>query len=194
MTEWLFSTPWWLPTAIVAVGVMVWVSGNKRVDATLKRVGLAIAAVGVLWGLVSYLVKTDLERVTEGSERLVRSAVEQDWATFESLLHPKAVAVLMGSRLPATGPRELTEMAKRRTRDVGLTSATTGRVEAERRPPMLMTSFRLFAQVDKLAGQIIPSTWQLDWEKTDQGWRIIELRAISIGNTGGEDAKANLGR
>ena len=37
MTNLLFDAPWWLPALLIAVGLALWISGNKRVDAGLKN-------------------------------------------------------------------------------------------------------------------------------------------------------------
>src|SRR3712207_8124791 len=50
-----------------------WLSGNRRSDKTLKRVGLAAALLGVTLALVSYFVETKVERVNRRSRELVKS-------------------------------------------------------------------------------------------------------------------------
>ena len=193
MSDLLFNTPWWLPTVIVAAGVALWVNGNNRSLDSLKRLGLGIAGVGLLLAIVSYFVDTDREKVTDQSSRLVQSVVSQDWATVESLLHPKVIVSVGGSRF-AVNRDAVMELTKRRTGEIGVRSAFITSNVPERRPPMLTSSLRVFAELDKLAGQQVPSDWQIDWEKSEGRWVATELRAVRLGNASGEDAKSQLGR
>src|SRR5689334_11092523 len=90
MSELFFETPWWLPTAIVAVGAVLFYTANKRREARLRTVGLGVVCLGVLIAVVSYLVDTPKERAVKGSKHLVQAVASRDWQTMQSLLHPKA--------------------------------------------------------------------------------------------------------
>src|SRR5829696_8011445 len=99
-TDLLFETPWWLPTVIAAVGAVLFYTANKRREVKLRTIGLGVIALGVLVALVSYFVDTPKERAVDGSKRLVQSVANRDWATMQSLLHPKASVSI--ANLPAT--------------------------------------------------------------------------------------------
>src|SRR4051794_12341408 len=88
MNDLLFHTPWWLPTTIVAVGIILFVSGNKQTKSALRNVGAVVAGLGVLLAVVSYLVDTDVEKVEKQTRQLVEAAGRQDWNAVEPLLAP----------------------------------------------------------------------------------------------------------
>src|SRR3954471_24763412 len=92
MSDLLFDAPWWLPTCIIAAGLLVFMSGNKRVGdaprgaSAVRNVGLGIIGLGVLVIAVSYLVDTDKETVTRRTRELVQSVESRDWEKMKSLL------------------------------------------------------------------------------------------------------------
>ena len=54
MTDLLFDTPWWLPPSIAGAGVVLFVTGNKRVEQKIRLAGLAVICLAVLLAAVSY--------------------------------------------------------------------------------------------------------------------------------------------
>ncbi|HMB95955.1 MAG TPA: hypothetical protein VKK61_07955, partial [Tepidisphaeraceae bacterium] len=63
LSQWLFETPWWLPTSFIVVGIVVFLAGNRRQEKNVMRSGIVIALLGVTIALVSWLVETDTEKV-----------------------------------------------------------------------------------------------------------------------------------
>ena len=133
LDQWVFSTPWWLPTLVVAVGIGLWVSGNKRTDKTLKRVGLLGVLLGVALGLVSYLVETRVERVTRQSRELVRTVVDRDWKKMQSLLDPKVTLKVQGVPFGLQyGDRDaILKGAREGVERIGLSSGNVTHVEVQ---------------------------------------------------------------
>jgi len=69
----LFDTPWWLPTTLAFLGIALFWNGNRRTDAKLRNVGLALLLAAVAVVAVSHFIDTDIERAEKQSKRLVRS-------------------------------------------------------------------------------------------------------------------------
>jgi hypothetical protein len=196
LDTWVFSTPWWLPAIIVAVGVALWVSGNKRTERTLKRVGLGVALLGVALGAVSYLVETKVERVTRQSRELVKSVVDRDWKKLESLLDPKVTLKVQGAPLglPYANRDDILRGAKAGVERIGLGSANITNIEVQDSGPQLTASMRIFSTHPGLDGRPTPSDWQIVWEDPARGWVVTEVTLIQFGQLRGDEAKGQLPR
>ena len=180
----------------MAVGVGLWVSGNKRTDKTLKHMGLAVLLLGVALGLVSYFVETKVERVTRQSRELVKTVVDRDWKKMESLLDPKVTLKVQGVPFGMHyGNRDkLLEGAKAAVERAGVGSATVTHIEVEDAGPLLTASLRIFSTHDRAGGTPTPSDWQITWEDTGQRWQATEVVLIQFGQLRGEDARGQLPR
>lgn len=188
MTELLFNS-WWLPVLILLVGVVVWVAGNKRSASPLRWAGLAIAAVGVLLLVASFLYETPARKVTRQSKELVKSVVDQDWNKLQSLLDAQVNLSLTNDSIIYHSRDELLKGAKEGTSKYGLRGASTNVEEVQKQGQMLTTTLQVIVDADTGAGHPVPTRWQLDWEKDESGnWTVHDIRCLEIGNTKGGDA------
>ena len=196
LDEWVFSTPWWLPTLAIVAGVGLWVSGNKRTDKTLKHVGLVAVLLGVALGLVSYYVETKVERVTRQTRELVKSAVDRDWKKMQSLLDEKVTLKVQGVPFGLQyGNREaILKGAREGVERIGLSSASITHIEVQDAGPLLTASLRIFSTHERAGGTPTPSDWQITWEDPGGGWVATEVVLIQFGQLKGEDAKGQLPR
>ena len=71
MTDFIFSVPWWVIVPLLATGIGVFVYNDRRLNRRGERLGLAIVGLAVLWGVVSYMVATDLEKADSGTRAVV---------------------------------------------------------------------------------------------------------------------------
>src|SRR5205814_8460775 len=90
MTNLLFDTPWWLPTLLAGVGVVLFWNGNRRQEPRVRNAGLLFVLATIALLALSYFVDTDLERATKNTRRLVHDVEQRDWKDFKSILDPSA--------------------------------------------------------------------------------------------------------
>jgi hypothetical protein len=174
MRDLLFDTPWWLFTLIGIVGISLVMSGNGRQNKGTLRAGIAVLLVGVLLGVLSYLVDTPKEKVLKGTHALVDAAVTRDKATLAANLHPNA-------SLAGWDRQQIIDGAVRYAEQFGLKSATiTGTVR-------VMATF----QGKDLPYDNVPTDWQLDWWETSDGkWLLKNITPMGSGNlSGGQMSK-----
>lgn len=193
MRDLLFQTPWWLPTILIAAGVVLFVSGNKRLQNGLRNAGLALAALGLLVAVVSYLVDTDVEKVEKRAKQLVESVGRQDWGTAEQLMDPQAhFAFRPGGR--NYGDRAaILDAARAAAGRNGLRSAWVASVTPQQTGGTITTAMRIFSDQEQLGHQI-PSDWQIDWEKEGGygPWVVSEIRLLSVGNVSADEISQHL--
>src|SRR6266581_9667179 len=51
--NYIYETPWWLPTGIALLGVILFVTGNNRLEKRLRIAGIIVIAFAVILALVS---------------------------------------------------------------------------------------------------------------------------------------------
>jgi hypothetical protein len=179
MTELLFDTPWWLPTLVAVVGVVLFVSGNKRVDLTLRNVGIGIFGLAILLVLLSWIVDTPKERAVKGTRQLVDSVEKKDWQKMRSLLDPKVSFFTYGNR------DVLVDAVKRASEEQGVRSIVITSLEAKQADTLITVTLTAYATLDATQGRPFRSDWSLDWIETADGWvlRTIKLLPTPAGRT-----------
>jgi hypothetical protein len=182
----LFDTPWWLPVAIVAVGVFVFVRGNRRQKKGVLFGGLGVAVLGVVVALVSYFVDTAKEQAARRASELVGSVNTRDWPKFTALLDRQTN--VYGVR----GPDAITLIARtvsERNR-LGI-SRITGMEVKQADPTFITVDMRVLSDI---AGTSVISDWQLQFERLSQGWVLKEVRALSNQQIREERIKSEISR
>ena len=178
----LFDTPWWLPTAIVAAGAVLFVTANKRQERRLRTVGMGVVLLGVALVGVSYFVDTDLERAVKRSKQLVESFEQKDWQTMHSLLHPKASLGILNFPVTLYNDREqIVAKAKEASDKYNFKSVDVTSIDARQDQSLITVTLHIWSEQDATMGRRINSTWQFDWQETADGWYLYDIRAIEIG-------------
>lgn len=194
MTDLLFDAPWWLPVAIGALGVFLFVSGNRRQQSAIQNAGAALFGLAILIVLLTNFVDTPKKIARRESESLVQAAVAGDWTKFNGLLAANADLRLMGSPAMYDNASELTDAAKTGARSVHLREAHIRSLHVEQSGQVVTASLELLTEQDEAAAPLIDSSWQFDFGKEGGGWRIREIRAINIGQMSEDEAATHLPR
>lgn len=183
-TDYLFNTPWWLPTAFAAVGVVVFHVANKRQETRVRTVGLAIACLGILLGVVSYLVDTDQEKAEDRTRAIVRAVGDKDWTALRSLLEKNTSVSILNGPTVYRGGEAIADRAQDAMDKYGVQSVTVTSLESRQDQTLITVS------VDVLSTQaVVPtiaSRWEFDYLQSKDTWYLNEIRAIEIGRQQGQ--------
>lgn len=181
LSNYLFATPWWLPTLLAAVGLYVAWQGNKRQERRVISAGLGLVVLAVTVSVVSYLVETDVEKVTRQSRKAVQAFVDQDWATLRSLMDPR-VRLQVASITVYESRDDLIDAAKAaRTRD-RLSSLTVTSVDASQTSTYITVQLSIISTQEATLGRPLPSDWQFDWQKVGNEWLLMEVTPQRLAN------------
>jgi hypothetical protein len=90
MTDLIFDPPWYLPLGIAALGIYLFVHGNRRQLAQVRAAGLGVLALAVALFLAGRFLDTDQEKAEKGTRALIDSVEKHDWNKMRSLLDPSA--------------------------------------------------------------------------------------------------------
>lgn len=166
----LCDTPPWLLGLLVIVGVTLLISGTRRQLKGLARAGFGVLAVAIVLAALSFFVDTDQEKVIKRTKQLVAAVEKRDTATVSDLLHPDV-------RLESWTKADIIEGSKAYADQMGLVSARINNVEAKEQDADLVTvSLSVTAQLKEAAYGNIPTSWDLRWVRTPQGWLLRDIR------------------
>jgi hypothetical protein len=189
ISELLFHTPWWLPTTIAGIGIVLFIMGNARVEAKVRNAGLGFIALAAVLITVSYLVDTDLEKAVKNTKRLVMAVNDRDWPTMQTLLDPKASLAVMGSGTPYNDRDKIIGGAKAGVDVYGLKNVHITSTDAQQVQTQITVTLDVLTEQDFTQGRPLPSSWQFDWVKTGNGWSMIRITCLKIANAQGNEAR-----
>jgi hypothetical protein len=188
MTDLLFDTPWWLPTLLAIVGVVLFITGNNRQEFRIRSAGIALLVLGILVMGVSYFVDTDREKAEKGTRKLVQAVVDRDWNVFQNFLDPKASVAVQNAGTVAPNRDRIMALAKAGSEQFGLKSAHVTSLDSEQKQSEITIT------IDALTEQTrhpypVPSTWQFQWIRTADGLRVFRITNLKVGNESGQAAQ-----
>lgn len=170
MLDYLFDVPWWLPTMLISVGGIVAFTGMQRLEKKVIRGGAAILLAGVLVGMISYFVDTDVEKAVRRTQQLVASASSKDWTTFQSLIDPQT------SVYSLKGPTEVTAAAREMAERFNVDKARITGTEVTQKDTVIVVSIRVYSEQ---RGMSALSDWRLEFQNQGLGWILYNVSALS---------------
>jgi len=187
--NYIYETPWWLPTGIALLGVILFVTGNNRVEKRLRLGGIIIIALAVVLAVVSFFLDSDREKVVKRTYGLVESVEARDWNRMGTYLHQDvAIVTYTGRDAVVAAARNAAEFSDlRQVRVVSLDAAVLP-------DDTIRATLRVNTNLRDGVGL---TDWVLEWEKTDAGWVVRNITPEGgPGITGGmlEEAIRNRGK
>lgn len=170
MLDFLFETPWWLPTIIFGAGLVVLIAGLRRGDTKSSRVGAGILALGLLVVIVSWAVETPRERAVNRTNQLVSAANRRDWTAFAADLD--AQTNLYGLR----GADQITAASKSAIESMDITNLHITGTDVTAQGTVIRVSIRLYSEQ---RGVTALTDWQLEFQNMGSGWALFNITALS---------------
>lgn len=178
MNDLLFDVPWWIPTLLAIVAIALFVNGNRRQELKIRNAGVGLLLLAIGWALLSYFVDTDKEKVEKAMRQLPQDVVDEKWDAFKSELMPSVGLSIANG--PSTGSADtLTNYARTMAAFVKLKSAVVRHLTLEQDGTYIIVHCDMISTQDSLA-PLETSSWQFDWQQTTQGWKIQQIRLLSI--------------
>jgi hypothetical protein len=179
MIDFLFDQPWWLPTAIIIVGVALFISGNRRQITRLRNSGAALVLLAILFSLISFFVETDKEKCLRQTHEMINNVVAGDWTHFTSLLDNKVTLGISTTTIYANRT-DLLKGAQDGTQKYGLKAVHVLSMEAKQTQSLITIDMKVITEQDFAEGHPLPSSWELEWQQTDSGWKLDHLTCLQI--------------
>jgi len=184
MQDFFFDTPLWMLGGLAVVGIALFMVGNNRTDATLRNVGLAVVGAGILLFLMSFFVDTNKEKCIKRSRQLVQAVQDRDWTTFEKLVSPRCKVQILGSGVIYQTGKQLRNATEIAADQFNLKSNSILGIEAQDTGDFIKIGINVLSDS-------LPTSWEMEWQDSDNGWQLTDLTAIKIYNQTGDAMKHN---
>ena len=162
-----------VPAAIIAVGLALFVTGNRRTHGSVRTAGAVIIGVGVLLIAVSWAIDTDMEKVENRSKQLVESAGHNDWQKSRRCSPPPPTSHSSSAAASTSRPHGADRRRPQGFRKHRPPHAWVASENLQQTGGLITTEMgRVFSDQDKVGGHQIPSDWQLDWQKENGQWVV----------------------
>lgn len=194
MRELLVDIPWWLPAIVIALGVVLLVSGNNRQMAGVRNGGAVIAVLAIAWAALSFVVDSPRKICERLTHQAVDAVAEGDWKTFDELLAPRVDARFVGRTWRVDGQQAVDAAARMIAKNSGLHSAAVRRVIVAGKGPTRTVSFTAYADTELAPGHPIDSNWEFDWQQNGDRWLLQELRVLKVDETAPEGIRESLNK
>lgn len=86
MHETLFHPAFWMPLALVLVGIAVFIYGNARVKNPVRMAGVGVVLLAAIWMTVAYFVDTFSEKCVKRTDAIIAAVETSKWDELKALL------------------------------------------------------------------------------------------------------------
>ena len=189
MNDLLLDPSWWMLAVALIAGVALWWQGNQRQDKTLKRVGLGVLLLGVVWASVSWFIDTPKEGAERRTRQIVNAVEGRDWQRLRSLLDERtAFRPIYNNR------DDLVEGARATADQIGLRNVRILGMNVQQKDTVILVDFRALSEQDRTGGQNTVTDWQFDYQNRGGGWKLYEIRPLRSEQVNPDQIIANLAR
>ncbi len=196
MSDLIFATPWWLPTGLIVVGVILVVGGNGRQQKGTRNAGVGLLVVAVVVVLLSHFVDTDRKRAARQTKELIAAVQDRDWSKMTALLDDDATVSTPFGQLYGNR-REIVDEAKALSERHGLKAVGGSMVRETQDNAGIVVLMDTSATVDAggMGAYPVPSVWEFDWQETAGEWHVHQITCVSIGGkTDADTIRTAIGR
>jgi hypothetical protein len=187
MSELLLHTPWWLPAMIAGIGIIVFITGNRRTENRVRLAGVGIILLSILMAAVSYFVDTPVETAERRTRELVNAFERADWPAMTAILDKGATVSVTGMGNIYFNRDQILAAAQKAHQQHGFKTArilTSNAVQADTVITVSMTLLTEQATIGTLN-----SRWEFEWQNSADGWTLVTIRAIQIGQVTGDQLR-----
>lgn len=188
MTELLFDPPWYLPAAIAALGIYLFIHGNRRQDAKIRAAGGVVLLLAGALFFVGRVMETDREIAENRSRQLVNAVEQHDWTALRSLLDPKASVAVLNASIYSDRDA-IVAGAQAATEQYGLKNIRITSLQSRQDGTAITVDIDALSD-QGLTGQPFPTSWQFEWQELSGGWTLMRIVCLRIG----QETGPNLGR
>jgi hypothetical protein len=182
----LFYAAWWMLAVVAGGGIFVLISGLRRLDKKLQRLGIALILIAGLISGLRLIFPTDREKLEKRSRQLVQAVDHQDWNALHNLLDPDTV-VAFKSHVVGAGRDGIIATVKESFDRYGIKSASVIGIESEQTETLITVPMVIYSVQDVTQGRPITSTWQLDYQQSGDQWILEKITLLRYGNNDTED-------
>lgn len=171
----LFELPLWIVLVVLAAGVGVFIAGNNRVNARIRMIGLAVVAIGLGLGAVSYFGQTPREECVSRTKQIVAAVRAKDWDALKPLLDRNTQVMLL------RGPDQIADGLAALERRFGLNSLSILALDGTASSAGIEVKLSVFSEHNFGPSR---SIWRLEFEPRSDGILLARIVPEQIGERG----------
>jgi uncharacterized membrane protein YeiB len=160
--------------ALFAVAAVVFWTGNRRLDKTMKNVGGGMVLLAVGWALAAYLVQTPRERAVAHTKSLLHAYAAHDWPRFQSLLDPTTTLANYANR------DMIVRAAQESIDNPGVKDVYILSTEADQTGTHIAVNTTIVTTVARAMDRPVRSTWQLDFVNMGGTWTLTTITPLAF--------------
>jgi hypothetical protein len=187
MIDLLFDTPWWLPTILAIVGVVLFVSGNRRQNNAARNTGIGFILATIALILVSYFVNTQKEKCVTQARALIQAVEKGDVPGMKRLLD--ANTAVNGTLV---GPDRISAAAAAGAQAYQLSSLSVISTDVQQVQTVITVSMTVLAQSSSYQPTRVDVQFQ--WNESGGGWHLQDIDLTNIGGQNPDDLIKKLPR
>lgn len=172
ITDWLFDTPWWALVALIAVGTVIFLAGNRRQDRRIMSMGGALMFVGATLCLTSYFVDTDREKAEKRVRGIAAAVDQRDWNALHALLDPGTTLRSYLNRDQIVSGGQVT------VERIGVKNVRLIRLESSQTDTLITVDVDVLSEQDRFPVGATPTSWRFTFEDLGTGWNLARIEPL----------------
>lgn len=171
IARWLFDTPWWAIAALLGIGAVVFVAGNRRQDKQIMYGGGVLLLLGIALGALSWFIDTDLEKAEKRIRGIAAAVDQRDWNKLTTLLDPGTSFAWYRNR------DEIVAGGKETAERIAVKNVRLINVDAEQTGTLITVNVDALSEQDLYPGTT-PTSWRFTFENLGGGWTLTRIEPL----------------
>jgi len=184
--DWLIHAPWWAAALVIAAGGAIFWSGNQRRDTTMSRVGVGLAIIGLLLGIVAFVFPSDRQKMEARAKGIIRAVDKGDWKQMRDLLDEHTTVATIAMDIAAGRDKIVrsasAQMEMFKVSGVTVLSTQTTQVDTE-----ITVLMKVGAKSDEILGEPFIIDCQFEFEKSGDKWLLGKITILRAGGANGDE-------
>lgn len=179
LTDLVLHVPWWAAALLALAGAALAVVGNRRLDKTMQRLGVALVLLAVVLAILHAIFPSQREILEKRTRQIVAAIDHKDWSALHNLLETNT-ALGTASRTLATGRDTITSLTKSASETYGLKSIWISGIQSRRTDTLITVSVDVVSNQDETLDRPVASSAQFDYQENGDDWVLEKITIIRI--------------
>jgi hypothetical protein len=179
LTDLVLHAPWWVDGALALAGAGMFVSGNRRLDKTLKRLGVALVLAAILLAVLHALFPSARQRAEKRTRQIVHAIDQKDWNALASLLDANT-SLGTSSHSWANGRAAIVARTKSASETFGLKSLWISGIQSQQTDTLITVSADVISNQESTLDRPVASGAQLDFQQNGDDWVLEKITILRI--------------
>jgi hypothetical protein len=179
LTDLVLHVSWWVAAMLALAGAGIWYAGNRRLDKTLQRLGIAVFLLAIVLAVLHAIFPSQREQMEKRTRQIVSAIDRKDWNALASLLDPNT-ALGTASAAIESGRDAIVQRTKTVCESKGVKSLWIAGIQSQQTDTLITVSVDVISNQDATLDRPIASSVQLDFEQDGDRWVLQKITILRI--------------